>query len=583
MSTPIRILPPALQNQIAAGEVVERPANVAKELIENSLDAGATRIHLNVENGGQGLIQVQDNGHGLAPGDIPMALTRHATSKLHAAADLERIASLGFRGEALPSIASVSRLSMASALPGEPAGHGVDVTFGEITAEGPVALQTGTRIQVRDLFSNTPARLKFLKTQATETRRCQEVFFKLALAHLDKEFTFSIQGRTQLHLVRDQDLTQRLASTWPRQIVEGLFPVQAERHGLQVEGMLGSPQTAQGRAQRILLYINGRPVQDTMLLRALREGYKGSLLSKEYPQAVLFLSLPLEEVEINVHPAQSEVRFRDERSIASLLCTAVRTALNSATIAPGASAPDSQPRQRGLTEQPNPKFGTFYDYLHNTESIAAPQAPAYPSASTSNTAPRPSHEPPGAYEGAPNSAPVYLGQVAGTYLVLDDGQGLLLIDQHAAHERVLFNAFRQHHGEVETQLLALPLELSLQPSELEHFQEVAASLREMGFSCELAQTTLLAVRAIPASLTTDQAKGLLRDILAGKERSVDAMRVVMACRSAIKAGDSLSRDEALQLLQAWQHSQERMYCPHGRPVAVRFAPGDLERFFKRGE
>ncbi|MFO7717227.1 MAG: DNA mismatch repair endonuclease MutL, partial [Desulfohalobium sp.] len=442
MSAPIRVLPPALQNQIAAGEVVERPANVAKELIENSLDAGATRIHLNVENGGQGLIQVQDNGHGLAPADIPLALTRHATSKLHTAADLERIASLGFRGEALPSIASVSRLSMASALPGASAGHGVDVAFGEITTEGPVALQTGTRIQVRDLFSNTPARLKFLKTQATETRRCQEVLFKLALAHLDKEFTFSIQGRTQLHLVRDQNLTQRLASIWPRQIVDGLFPVQAERHGLRVEGVLGSPHTAQGRAQRILLYINGRPVQDTMLLKALREGYKGSLLSKEYPQAVLFLSVPLEEVDINVHPAKSEVRFRDERSIAGLLCTAVRNALHNTTTAPDASAPEIETRQRGVPDQVSPKFGTFYNYLQDTESPGPRQSPAYPSAALLHTAAQPSHEDPGAYESGQNSGPVYLGQVAGTYLVLDDGQGLLLIDQHAAHERVLFNAFR---------------------------------------------------------------------------------------------------------------------------------------------
>ncbi len=582
MSAPIRVLPPALQNQIAAGEVVERPANVAKELIENSLDAGATRIEINLENGGQGLIQVQDNGHGLAAADIPLALTRHATSKIQGIEDLVRIASLGFRGEALPSIASVSRLSFASAPAGVEAGHEVEVAFGEMASEGPVALQTGTRIQVRDLFSNTPARLKFLKTQATETRRCQETVFKIALAHLDKEFTLSIQGRNQLHLVKHQELPQRLAAVWPQQVIDGLLPLQGERHGLQVQGVIGSPRTAQGRAQRIHFFINGRPVQDKILLKALREGYKGALLSKEYPQAVLFLTLPLEEVDINVHPAKSEVRFRDERSVAGLVCTTVRNALEKCD--PSQAVLGEGPATQSSVQAPQaaaPKFGTFHEYLESADAPSPPTRARYTSSSP-NT-PQTETAPQIRESGPASREPAYLGQVASTYLLVDDGQGLLLVDQHAAHERILFNALRQQHDGVEQQLLALPLELPLQPGERERFQDVALQLRQMGFSCSLVESSLLSVQAIPASLATDQARALLRDILGGKERSVDDMRIVLACRSAIKAGDPLSRDEALHLLQAWEQSQERFYCPHGRPVAVRFGPGDLERLFKRGQ
>ena len=713
----IRVLPPHLQNQIAAGEVVERPSSVVKELLENSLDSGADRVQISLDGGGLGLILIQDNGRGMDPAELRLALTRHATSKISAVEDLESIATFGFRGEALPSIASVSRVRLTSRSQDSPDAHYLDIHFGEVREEGPAAMVQGTRIEVRDLFANVPARLKFMKTQATEVRRCQEILERMALARLDVAFKLSIGERAVLRFVSGQDLHARLGAVWPPAVVQALTPVENEMHGCRVTGLAGLPHVGQARPDRMLFYVNSRPVQDRVLLRAVRDAYKGRMLSREYPVSVLFLTTGPGEVDVNVHPAKTEVRFRDEKLLFSLVRTAVARALDLGS--PSASMTrvlDHESPPLRNESQPGSKYATYQDYLtevaqagtqtdprarehgpersagsgyglgagsgtvqpgsasitgadrspggaglysgdsghfpsfrsrgrdgdHNDASSApgglesmddvpafmrkggagfpreraAPEGDtsgsglyqqdggdhhASPDADTSQYASRHGFRRPaalhdsgtahgGAYGAEPKrAAPAragrgveYLGQVAGTYLVLRlAGQGLALLDQHAAHERVLFEKMRAAHSKGQSQPLGIPFEMSLHPAEQKKLAKLWPDLTALGFLLQSAKPTLVAVRGIPPLLSTGQAKEFLREALTGQAKGMADLWAVMSCKAAIKAGDRLAEDEALALVEAWSKAKDRDFCPHGRPVVVSWDKKELEKLFKR--
>lgn len=684
---PIRLLTPELCNQIAAGEVVERPASVVKELVENSLDAGATQVDIILENGGQTWIRVRDNGAGIPEAEMELAITRHATSKIATQADLWRITSFGFRGEALPSIASVSSLRLESAVQGPdgPVSAFLQVEQGRIVGRGPGALYRGTIVDVRDLFACVPARLKFLKTPATEFRRSQDWLSRIALARTDVGFVLSSGGqerqREVLRFSAGQSLERRLGQLWPAEIVERLRPFDLCVRGVRAFGLASPPELTQSRGDRMLLYVNGRAVNDRLLLRAAREAYKGRLVAREFPQLVLFVELPPDEVDVNVHPAKSEVRFQDEQAVFVAVLKAVATAtegtagygladgagssetsaVTPAGVPCGGPAPvaaDSRervaaPRPLGFWGEADRERVVTTDFFAQSGNAEEPVAslPAGRSRAADRTEPAgqgamqeeafsaspffvppmsvrepgPSYgltepaaggrgetctladpeETPARSEEPDNGQSVavsqeaggivrvggytYLGQLGGTYLMLTRADQLLLVDQHAAHERVLVNRLRRGGLAGQGQALILPLEFPLGSTERERIEPCRDTLRAAGFECEF-QADRLIVRAIPPFMDRAGAAAFMQETLLGLRDArtsdvldgPDGLWARMACKAAIKAHDELALDEAAVLLAQWLgETYQRDFCPHGRPVALSWSVHDLDRLFKR--
>ena len=647
-NTHIELLPPELQNQIAAGEVVERPSSAVKELVENSLDAGASQIDVCLEEGGLGLISVSDNGTGIPEGELDLAVTRHATSKLKSYADLLRIASLGFRGEALPSIASVSHFRLTSAHTGN-SGHTEQAAFielehGKPKGQGPDPLSQGTRVEVRELFASVPARLKFLKTPATELKRCQDILSRMALAWPDVGFSLRSGGKELLNFPPRQTLRDRLALLWPPSVTEQLKDFALTRDGLHARGLAAGPGVAQAKPDRMLFYVNGRPVQDRMLMAAVRDAYKGSLLGREYPQVVLFLELPAEEVDVNVHPAKTEVRFRDERAVFSLVRRAIETALQKfdpldgfnprageSAFPPWATAQEEDqnklpaPHPSGHSASPRPEGfwgnadqnrilpGSHTEAGRNAFAAWPPgHIPAYPVSNTEinaaakidftpsgpsvadNARIRPApclHEPAAGGHSRPEekTAPPatpegfeYLGQIGLCYLLARHNEELIILDQHAVHEAILHHRLKQGAMRGESQILASPLEIPLHASELERYRSVAAEFANMGYEVELSrERDKLYLKSIPAIFGAAQAKELVSKSLLGQEDNLHDLWAMAACKAAIKANCALTADEATELVRLWANTPEARFCPHGRPTGIKLGAAELEKMFKR--
>jgi DNA mismatch repair protein MutL len=570
----ISVLPDLLISQIAAGEVVERPASVLKELLENALDAGATEIVVTLEEGGARRVQVEDNGSGIPREELPLALARHATSKIGTLEDLEGVATLGFRGEALASIASVSRLALTTRT--ADAAHA-----SELSAEGaaagkiqPAARTAGTTVAVADLYFNTPARRKFLRTEATEFGHCEEVFRRIALAHPEAAFTLKHNGRVSQHL-RRQTLAERVAALLGDEFIRNSLPVEAQAGTLRLFGIAGSPQAARARADSQYFFVNGRFVRDRLLAHAAREAWADLLHGDRQPAYALFLEIDPRGVDVNVHPAKTEVRFRDSRGIHQFVYHAVKRALSPSAaeaLVAYAAIPQGASIQPALgLAQP---VAAYQSFMGSATSAAAMPAPL----PVSHTAP------PLGYA---------LAQLHGVYILAQNEAGLVLVDMHAAHERIVYEGLKNNldAGKVERQQLLVPAVFRAEALDLATAEENREALGKLGFEISAAGPNELAVRAAPMLLAGGDVPALARAVLAelreyGAAQAIAARRDEllsgMACHAAVRANRILTTSEMNALLREMEATERSGSCNHGRPTWYQLTLGDLDKLFLRG-
>ena len=598
----IRVLPDNLVNQIAAGEVVERPASAAKELVENAIDAGASRIDVHLRDGGKSFIAVTDNGSGMDGDELLLAITRHATSKL-ANDDLGHIKTLGFRGEALPSMGAVSRLTITSRAHGAENAFAIEVEGGRVSGPKPAALAGGTRVELRDLFYATPARLKFLKADRTELSHVTDMLTRLAMAHPEIAFTLTHGDDQRLNLVAtDADLFDarqaRFGELMGRDFIDNAIPIDAERDGLNLSGFVGLPTASRRTADRQYLFVNNRPVRDRLLAGALRGAYRDVLAHDRHPMAVLFLDVPSEFVDVNVHPAKTEVRFRDAGLVRGLIVGAVRHGLAGAgiraattvsTAALGAfheGSPLPHHRVGGgggaggwLAPGPASTHDGISGRFSGTDRPDAPMALSEADIGEETNLAYPL--------GAARA------QLFGTYIVAETTDGMVIVDQHAAHERLVYERI---HAElaakgVERQILLIPEVVELDQRAAELLLSHADELAELGLLVEsFGGPGTVVVRETPALLGEVAVAGLLKDLadeiasmgqgLVLRER-LETVCATMACHSSVRAGRLLGAKEMNALLREMEATPNAAQCGHGRPTFVSLGRDDIEKLFGR--
>ncbi|MBX3189275.1 MAG: DNA mismatch repair endonuclease MutL [Labilithrix sp.] len=586
----IRKLSDDVANQIAAGEVVERPSSVVKELVENALDAEATRVVVDVEQGGTTLVRVTDDGVGMGRDDAMLCLERHATSKIVRFEDLTRIGTFGFRGEALPSIASVSRLTLRTRARDAHEGVEIEIRGGGAPDVRPAGGATGTTIEVRDLFFNVPARRKFLKATATESAHVGDVLLGMALARPDVTFVLSRDGRPVREYLRAASRAERARAVMSG---EKLAECRAERGALGVEAMLAPPERARAGATGLSVLVNGRPVRDRMLARAVAQAYGSVLEGGRYPLGVVWIDVPPELVDVNVHPQKAEVRFADARGVFDAVTRelhgALATAFGLPPLGPHPQAPIHRP--------PVPTLRT----------LEGPAAAARAMVTAARDAERPELMPEGnlfalgagavneeipATE-APREANAafarlrYVGQVRGTFLVCEGEDGLYVLDQHAAAERVTFDRLKKTHAihGVAMQRLLVPEVVELSPSEVAILEENADEVSRLGVEVRSVGDAAVAVHGVPRLLARAEPARIVRDLVAEVSRAagrpfrgaVDLVLATMACHGSVRAGDALSREEVEALLVSLDRVDFSGHCPHGRPLVMRMTFGELER------
>lgn len=584
----IRRLPEDLVNRIAAGEVVERPASALKELVENALDAGATRIAVELEGGGLDLIAVTDNGCGMDADDLRLSLERHATSKLPTG-DLEAIATMGFRGEALPSIASVSRFRIASrTASGE--GWEIEVDHGAIQRDGPASLPQGTRVSVADLFGKVPARRKFMKSPRAELAACLDTVRRLAMARADVGFSVAHEGRRLLDAQPSADLLEsarvaRLAAILGQEFTDNAVAIDLVRDGLRLGGLAAVPTYSRGAADHQYLFVGGRPVKDRLLLGAVRGAYRDLLARDRHPVLALFLDVPFDFVDVNVHPAKTEVRFRDPALVRGLIVSGLRHALDSgsghaATTVSEAALSAFRPEPMVAPAPARPAMFGDHSFRFNAppQARAETPSPVYAESRDADLTAFPL--------GAAR------GQVHGSWIVAETADSLVIVDQHAAHERLTLEKMKRamEGGGVRSQALLLPEVVDLDEAECDGLEAHAAELAEMGLEIERFGAEAILVRATPAILGNADAKALVRDLADDitslgaahslKER-LDEVFATMACHGSVRAGRSLSVTEMNALLREMEATPHSGQCNHGRPTYVKLARGDIEKLFGR--
>ena len=603
----IRQLPDTLINQIAAGEVVERPASVVKELVENALDAGARRIDIDLDEGGMRLIRVRDDGGGIDPAELPLAVQRHATSKIASMDDLESVATLGFRGEALPSVASVSRFRLASRRPADAHGAQLQVEGGRLGEVVPHPHPPGTTVEVRDLFYNVPARRKFLRAERTELSHIEEWLRALALARPDVELRVAHNGKPTRRY-RGEDLLAgdaaagdaRLHDTLGPEFARNALRVDHAGAGLRLHGWIGQPSYNRASTDQQYLYVNGRGVRDRNVAHAVRQAYSDVLFHGRHPAYVLFLELDPRTVDVNVHPAKHEVRFRESRLVHDFVYRALHQAL-AATRAGGASMAEPRadashgwtmppPMQGaiGLRVQDAPAayagvYGGPRDAVDGGETGTA-HAPGQASIAGHPQAPDARGHPPLGYA---------IAQLHGIYILAENADGLIVVDMHAAHERIGYEKLKAAHDGtgLRTQPLLVPAGIAVSEGEADLAEREAATLAALGFEVQRSGPQSLLLRSVPALLAHGDVEALLRDVLAdlrehGATRRVqetrDALLATMACHGAVRANRRLGVQEMNALLREMEATERSGQCNHGRPTWARFSLAEMDRWFLRG-
>ena len=580
---PIQQLPSHLVNQIAAGEVVERPASVVKELVENSLDAGSRSVQIDIQAGGQKLIRIRDNGSGIPKDELALALSRHATSKIASLDDLEAVASLGFRGEALPSIASVARLTLCSRSMDEDSAWQVEADNGRLTEARPAAHPVGTTVEVHDLFYNTPARRRFLRTERTEFGHIEKWVRRLALARQDVAFTLTHNRRTVLSLPAansHEDRQRRIAKICGEPFAEQSLRIEHEADGIAIAGWIALPTYNRSQPDQQFWFVNGRSIADKTLSHAARHAYRDVLFHGRYPAYVLTITMDPAGVDANAHPAKHEVRFRDGRRIHGIVSQAIEAALSETRPGGQTSTSMPAPSMPMQTQRPMPLPGAVRESLAGYRALAGGSpAPAV------DAEERAQELPPLGYA---------LAQVAGVYVLAENADGLVIVDMHAAHERILYEKLKQGYDDkaVVRQPLLVPASVSVAQNEADLVEANAALFESLGLVIDRTGPTSLVIREVPALLRNADVESLLRDVLADFAQSGRSNRVedmchdflaTMACHSSVRANRILTIQEMNALLREMEVTERADQCNHGRPTWTAITMAELDKLFLRGQ
>jgi DNA mismatch repair protein MutL len=603
LAAKIVVLPESLSSKIAAGEVVERPASILKELLENALDAGATDITVELEKGGRGSVKVIDNGEGIESAEAPLAFERFATSKIYQFDDIYKVRSYGFRGEALPSIGAISRVEMVTRKASSLSGARVIVEAGELKSIADTGCPVGTSVLVNHIFDPVPVRKKFLKTEATEQGYCMDVITRTALSHSEVRIRVVAHGREILNIPATEDISERISLVLGTDFIDHMLPVKGVKGGMTVHGFASKPDFTRSSAKQLYYFVNKRFIRDYLLNHAVMTAYRRLIEAKKYPAAVLFIDLPPGDVDVNVHPAKMEVRFRNPREIYDIIVETLVHALADITPASSGEKGRTMPEGYGervqealkrytvssgsgklffnktLTDYPKPRLA--FGQIRENEASRGPAKEI-----------RAEQEIPGRVQ---NFADLeYIGQFTGTYLLFSSSDGLILIDQHAAHERILFDRLKMEAArpgeKMMSQRLLIPEVASLSPGEFAVIVESMKVLEAMGIEVAPFGENTVIVKSVPAILSHVEPKKLFLEILEelsnaertlGLEERQEKLFALLACKGAVKANQKLSEAEVMRLCRDLDATRFSSTCPHGRPVYISFSLRDIERMFKR--
>lgn len=596
MSSKIRILPENMANRIAAGEVVERPAAVVKELVENAIDAGAGDILVEIAGGGRRLIKVSDDGSGMSREDALLSMERHATSKLSANSSLDEIATLGFRGEALPSIASVSRMILSTRENDSVEGVEIYAEGGRIITVKAHGMATGTTVEVRGLFFNTPARLKFMRSQTTEAGHVGELLTRMAISRPDIRFTYISEGKTQFKTLKE-DLDSRIVSFLGRDCLNDLWPLNVSENGFALKGFIGGPSLARSGSAGLYTFINGRFIRDKVVQHAIMQAYRGVIDKGRYPVVVLFIEMPLQDVDINVHPTKHEVRFREQGKVHDHIYSAlsellgrspwVKRSVPIAPVNPYQPAPPVNERRSGVQDALAAYHASGRDQLSAFNQFKTCIAGGAPRSPVPSGTPASEADSAGYY-----SSLAIIGQYKSMYIICQDGVDLVLVDQHAAHERIAYQRLRHQHAGcgVESQVLLFPETVELTFAESAALSENSELIEGMGFEVENFGGNTHVIKAVPRMIASTGYLSALRDILSDfvqlsrsdkAEQILESLLARIACHSVVRGNHQLSHPEMQALLKQMDATGFAGTCPHGRPVIVKLTLQEIEKMFKR--